>query len=470
MNKILSFLLTLGMGVGMLASCNDDLSQIGEVIQPKRDVVDSEKYFLQFEAKTVLAPELYSGASASVLLGAYSDPNYGSFVADFASQFRTGVGLSFEPKPEGGRIDSVCLDLIFDMGSGFVGSRTAPIQMSVYELPSNFTGSDVSVPSLSQYAQADRLLAQQVVTLEKDFIVNSTAAEEGRNASPALRIQLDRSLGQRIYDKSLSSPHSFATQQSFVREVFAGLYVTPSTGRGFVIKPLALSLKLYYTIKDKEGKSQATYLDFINTKLTARRNGLGNEDISALLAPNAEYSYSKGPAGVQTAITLSREQMQRLLVGKAQLQLGKEWTLADTQLNLQVDNPEGLLLNPPAYMMLMPKDSLATYFKQGLTERSSSAISYLSTEYKSTSKSYNFYNVSALLTQHLLKHAHYHNGAWQVNKDLELRIVPVERSISGRRQEEQQTASIDEYLFPSFVRLRTDAKAMKIGVTASVFK
>lgn len=471
MKKCLSLLSSFSLVLGLMTSCNDDLSLIGESIQPKRDVVNSEKYFLQFEAQTVAAPQLYSGMSPDVLIGAYSDPIYGSFKADFAAQFRTGAGLQFEPQPEAGQIDSVALDMIYNAKTGFVGSRSASVQLSAYELPADFTGADTSTESLAKYAVAGRLLGEKLLRLDTDAAQNTTDLTQSGTDIYTLRLPLNKTLGQRIYSKSRSNPESFATQERFVREVFSGLYVTPTTGRGFVIKPLALSLKIFYHFKNAEGKNEVAYLEFINTKLTARRNGLTNADLGKLLQPDATYSYSKGPAGVQTAIRLPKAQMKRLLEKQGDVRIGKDWTLADTQLNLQVDNPESVLLNPPAYMMLMPADSLATYFKRGLTERSAEALSYLSTKYNSVRKSYNFYNIGTLLTKHLEAHAKYQNGAWDIAKDLELRVVPVERSISGQEGSgNEQTTAIDEYLFPNFVRLRTDSKVMNIGVTASVFK
>lgn len=469
MKKAYSLWLSLLLCLGVLSSCEDKLSPIGEGIQPQRDVVESEKYFLQFEARTVSSPTLYSGVSPTVLLGAYSDPTYGSFSADFAVQFRTAPGIEFSNLPEGGQIDSVRLELIFDNNRGVIGSTIAPIQFSVYELPSDFSGSDTSTPSLAEYAVPSRLLGEQVVSRSADVNILSSSKEDGVTIA-GIYLKLKPELGQRIYEASKQRKADFDTQESFNQKVFAGVYVTPSTGRGFVIKPTAIRLMLFYHYKDKEGKDVVGRRGFLNTKLTAKRNGLSSENLTTLLAPNEQYTYSKGPAGVQTALRLSKEQMQRLLTSQKGVKIGENWTLADTQLSLRVDNPDGVLLNPPTYMMLIPKDSLSTYFRQGHTERSAIGSSYLSSAYSSQSQEYDFHNISQVITKHLQKHAKY-NGSWTIDQDLELRLVPVERTVTqASRGGNVQTVAIDEYLFPTFVRLRTEAKALKIGVTTSIFK
>lgn len=472
MNKYLYRLLTLGLALVLATSCDDTLSTIGEGIQTRSDVVDSEKYFIQFEGSTVASPKLYTGDSPIALLGAYSDASYGSFHADFATQFRTAIGgLSFDTIPKAG-IDSVTLLLRLPAEQeGAIGSKTATQQISVYELPTDFSGAEESQSDLSQYADASKLLGQQTISLKQDRKTVSYmqgTQEIVQYYSVALR--LDKALGERIYRASMEQKEKFATQEIFNRQVFSGIYVTSSAGRGFVMRISAVLLRLHYTYTGGDGKDKTAYKDFINTKLSSRRSGLSSTDISGLLASDSKYSYSKGPAGVQVNIKLAKSEMERLLQKQGNIKIGSNWTLADSQLDLAVDNPSNLLLNPPSYMLLMPVDSIANFFRNGETERSAPATSYLSTEYNSTNKHYNFYNISRLITKHLQTHASYQAGVWTVSEDLNLRLLPVERSITTGRDGSAVTTAIDEYLFPSFVRLKTSSEDLRIGVVATIFR
>lgn len=456
----------------LLTACDDDqLSNIGQSIQPKRDVVEAQQYKLQFEAKTLRASEQYIGTSPEVLLGAYEDPSYGSFVADFATQFRSGAGLRFAHKPEGGQIDSVSLQLIYAEHDGYVGSLRSPMQISIYELPESFSGRDHSSEDLADYADEAKRLGQEVVTLSthaKDLSIIDPQSTPGQYAF--IELKLDRELGQRIYEATAGSL-TFDEPTHFPAELFAGLYVQPSVGKGFVLKISALRLLIHYHYTNSEGKKQDTAQAFINTKISATRKGLYNEALEPLLQDNPGYSYSKSPAGVQTAITLGREAMQKLLPKGEHVDLGKNFVVANAQLNIGVDNPEDVLLSPPSYMMLIPEDRLGDYFVKGYTELSTEVKSYLSTAYSLERKAYNFFNIGAIITAHLAKYASFdaQTGVWTVSKDLELRLVPVERSVARGRGSEQTTVAIEPYLFPSFVRLKTDGQALLISLTVSRF-
>ena len=286
----------------------------------------------------------------------------------------------------------------------------------------------------------------------------------------AISLKLSNELGQRLYDRSRTSSSDFDTQENFSKKVLGGLYVTTSAGRGAVLKVKTTNLVVHYHYKEGDSIRQA-HEAFINTKLTSRIDGIEHQNLNALLDPQSNYLYSKGPAGVLPAIRLAHTELERLLQNQPKdIQIGKDRSIADTQFKLEIDNPANLSLDPPPYMMLMPKDSLATYFKKGLTERTAAAVSYLSSAYVANAKYYNFSNISRLLTEHLKHHASYNGSKWVVDADLELRVIPVERQVANSGNNVVTTAAIHEYLFPSFVRFKKDAAALKIGVTVSKFK
>lgn len=459
----------LSLGLSLLVSCDDDLSRLGESVQTPRDKVESEQFLLQFEAETVLAPQYHQGRNPDALLGGYSDEVYGDFKADFATQLRTAPGFAFSHTPEGETIDSVVLRLSIPNGEGFVGLTNAPLQVSVYEIPGASAAQAFQANSnLSSYAQPSQLLGERVLRYASD----TTNYVVGQSVAHALDIKLSTSLGQRIYDASKQHADYFQTQSNFVQNILGGLYVTTTAGQGIVLKVQATSLRIHYHYKNGQDTRQGVET-FINTKLTSHTNGLQNSSVSALLNPTSGYLYSKGPAGVQVAVRLQKSQMERLLANQpADIKIGTDRTLADTQFKLEIDNPETLTLNPPLYMMLLPKDSVSNFFEKGLTERTAASTSYLSSAYVTTAKYYNFNNISRVLTEHLSKHAKYTGGRWQVDADLELRLIPVSRQTSraGANSSALVTTAIDEYLFPSFVRLKKSEADLKIGVLISKFK
>lgn len=456
------------LGIGLLTSCEDELSQIGESIQSPRDKIESQVHYLQFESSSVQASSIYTGSSIAGLLGVIHDPVYGDFEADFATQVRTARDFQFTQTPKDGVIDSVLLRLVYN---DYAGLRSAPLQISVYEMPKGFAGSDYSETSLKEYATASTLLGRASVTLESNSKGLPGASDTTKTRY--LSIELNDELGQRIYNLSKSNVAAFYSQETFSNQVLGGLYVTITTGSGTVIYVSNIDLGIYYSYDNSEGKTQVASEHFVNTKLTPHTNAISNTYIDDLLSANADYTYVKGPSGVQTEITLPKAQMERLLAGKEELSVGTGWSLADAPLSLVVDNPENLLLNPPSYMMLMPTDSVASYFRRNMTERTQSSTSYLSSVYVSKSTKYDFHNIARMLTEHLRKHASYDATAkqWTVQEDLKLRVLPVRRyTTTSSSGSTEVTTAIHEYLFPCFVRLSKKSENLKVGVVSAEFK
>lgn len=445
------------LGLATLFACDESetLSRVGESIQAPKDKVESQLHRLSIEAKSVEATSVYSAGSVNSLLGEISDPVYGDFRGEYVARLRTARGFQFAHKPIGGKIDSVRLQLNYARS---IGDPSALMKIAVYEvkgIPSE--SHSVAPETLEQYRDSRYLLGE-----------HSTSFVQGLGDSVRrLSIPLKQEVGQRIYDLTLSSPELFATQASFDKNVLGGLLITPTTGRGTVVQVLNTALAIYYSYENEAGEKKSTLEYFISTKLTGHVNGLSNPYSSHLLKPSDDYFYVKQPAGIVGELRLDPQQMIRLLDGKKEMNIGTDWSLADAQLSIDVDNPSDLLLNPPPYMLLIPKDSVEVFFAKGQTERSRAATSYLSSRYSVERRFYNFSNIARLVTEHLKRNARFANGKWTLDEDLSLRLIPVDREVS---QQGDRTLGISEYLFPSFVRLNKKADKMKIEVVSSQFK
>lgn len=449
--------------LGLMASCDDTVSQLGESIQTPQDKVESDVRYLQFEASTVRASSLYTGGSTMSLLGEISDPVYGDFRAEYVAQMRTAPewGLSYPPIDG---IDSAVLTL--DVYN-YVGSPTAPLNLGVYSAPLGYRVQGQSVGDLSAVRAQSTLLAQKLYSVERDFpwqVLSST------DSVRRMTVNLGKDFGQRIYDLSRSNPEYFQTQQAFNDHVLGGLLLTTTTGRGSVMQVLGTTLHLHYRFMQADTVAQAR-VGFISSRTTGHTNALSSAYIDDLLQPSTQYSYIKQPAGVVTQIKLPKEQMDRLLSTVGRVTIGADWTLADTQLKINVDNPSDLLLNPPRHMLLLPSDSVQSFFQTEQTELTRSASSYLSNAYSVEQRYYNFSNIARVITAHLKEHATYSGSSWRVDEDLVLYMLPVQRitgSTSGNSSSASTTA-LTEYLFPSFVRLDTRADKLKLGVVSSKF-
>ena len=109
-------------------------------------------------------------------------------------------------------------------------------------------------------------------------------------------------------------------------------------------------------------------------------------------------------------------------------------------------------------MLLMTKQQAEEFFKS-TSPTLQRGKTYLSDAYRSASKVYNFSNIAELVTRHLVEHATYTSGTgWQITTPLQLRMIPV-----AYNSTQGSTITLEQELFPYFVRLSKEAKHLRVG-------
>lgn len=453
-------LLALGL-VTLFSSCaEDNLSAIGESIQPGRDKVTGRATKLTFEATTIATPTLYTDGTTS-LLGTLIGETGSTVTGEFVKQVRTAEGLTFEGAGNAQlTIDSVDFRIYSDRTEG---DAAAQIKVNVYELKEPLTTAGTTSPSLAQYREGATLLG--AATLQPK------SGQQVAQNSPLryFTIPLDVTLGKRIYEASISPKlkDAFSTQARFDKEILHGFYVSPVTGRGFLLDVTEVALMIHYSVPNPEKPAERIKYTkaFVDTKLTTRRNALSSGDVSKLTAPSAEYSYVKSPAGVTTEYTLSVAELQKLLktvpapgAHTPQDFIGKAWMLADANFSVPVKMQEGQRTNQPDYLLLLPSDKVQEYFKAEV-QTIESGKSYISKKYTASDKAYLFHNIARIVTDHLAKHATYSPATgWTITTPLQLRLVPVSLTTMNGT-----SALIAELLRPTFIRLSKTASDLQVS-------
>ena len=451
-------LLALGL-VTLFSSCaEDNLSAIGESIQPGRDKVTGRATKLTFEATTVATPTLYTDGTTS-LLGTLIGETGSTVSGEFVKQVRTAEGLTFEGAGNAQlTIDSVDFRIYSDRTEG---DATAQIKVNVYELAKPLTTAGTTSQSLAQYREGATLLGAATLQPKAGQLVAQN--------SPLryFTIPLDVALGERIYEASRTHKDAFSTQERFDKEILHGFYVAPVTGRGFLLDVTEVALMIHYSIPNPQKPTERIKYTkaFVDTKLTTRRNALSSGDVSMLTAPSTEYSYVKSPAGVTTEYTLSVAELQKLLKTvptpsktPAADFIGRSWMLADANFSVPVQAQEGQSTNQPDYLLLLPADKVQEYFKAEV-QTIESGKSYISKKYTASDKAYRFNNIARIVTEHLAKYATYSAATgWTITTPLQLRLVPVSLTTMNG-----SSVLISELLRPSFIRLSKAAKDMQVS-------
>lgn len=453
-------LLALGLASLSTSCAEDNLSAIGESIQPGRDKVTGRATTLTFEATTVATPTLYTDGTTS-LLGTLIGETGSTVSGEFVKQVRTAEGLTFE---EAGNsqltIDSVDFRIYSDRTEG---DAAAQIKVNVYELAKPLTTAGTTSPSLAQYREGATLLGAATLQPKAGQLVTQN--------SPLryFTIPLDIALGKRIYEASVSPTlkDAFSTQERFDKEILHGFYVAPVTGRGFLLDVTEVALMIHYSIPNPQKPTERIKYTkaFVDTKLTTRRNALSSGDVSMLTAPSTEYSYVKSPAGVTTEYTLSVAELQKLLKTvptpsktPAADFIGRSWMLADANFSVPVQAQEGQSTNQPDYLLLLPADKVQEYFKAEV-QTIESGKSYISKKYTASDKAYRFNNIARIVTEHLAKYATYSaTTGWTITTPLQLRLVPVSLTTMNG-----SSVLISELLRPTFIRLSKAAKDMQVS-------
>lgn len=444
----------------LFTACNDKLSDLGLTL-PSDQHVQTLSDTLLLEAQTIPIDSIYS-RSTYTLLGQLSDPFFGNFRSSYITRLQHAPGFKLKHTPINGKIDSVAVEVSY---SSWVGDSTTWAKVAVYEVKQLLPESRYS-RDLTPYIKGAELLGTH------------TYQAGNAKGEHTLKIPVKTELGERIHNASINAPLSFDTQKNFEEQLLRGLYIQSTTGSGCMLSIYNTTLVLYYTYR-YEGKNKAgrdTVMNVVATSRFTNTNQLymlqqfEDSNIDNLLAPSSEYAYVKSPQGVAMQLTLSQKDMEKAF-GKALGDASRTRLINDAQLKLPVNVPSETqtILNPPAYTLLIPKDSIVSFFQNGYTELTHPDVFFLSTQYNINQRAYVFNNISRLITKHIDQHSTQdpQTGSITLKKPLEMVILPVRReTLSGSKL----TANIMNYVFPSGARIQLESGGIRIGVISSSHK
>jgi hypothetical protein len=444
-----------GLGYLLLTSCNDEINPVGTGILPDEDHITVYADTFPMMASTVQYDSLYA-RSHSGFLGEFYDPLYGRLKSDYVCQFYCKDGFRFAHTPDNGLIDSISLVLVY---YEWQGDPAIPMQVSIYpvteQLPKNYYTNVDPTP----FCDRNPILSQAYAA-QSGILVDTADTESGR--MQYFRLPLE--WGQNIYNETVNNPSSFDSQESFNR-FLPGLYITTDYGSGnmLYISSTQLLINYHYTETASTGEdSVITAWEIFNvSKDIIQLNRFESTYTEPLLA-DTDYTYLKTPAGIFTRIVVPAAEISRVI---------EKRIINYVSLNLRYMPQEKweYALTPPSYMLLIPEDSIHTFFENRNIENN--ITSYLS-DYSSSSspagyneagRVYPFPNIANLLNYHI---------AYNPDEDLRLLAVPVSRNIATSSSYYSgstfYTTSLSHYLAPSGLKIRKDGNNMKVVIISSL--
>ena len=190
---------------------------------------------------------------------------------------------------------------------------------------------------------------------------------------------------------------------------------------------------------------------FSTTKEVIQLSRFKNTDLDQLLVPNDTYGYIKSPAGVCMQVTIPVSEMSTMM---------QERIVNDFPLSLKAMPQEEwqYALTAPSYLMILPEDSVQTFFENAQVENNKTA--FLSEAYDSSTRTYKFPNLATLIKYQI------DNAP---DQDLRLAVLPVERvtkTSSSYYGTTTTTSAISHYMVPAGVKIRIDEEVRKVGITS----
>jgi hypothetical protein len=435
--------------------CDDTLNLVGPTILPDSDKVTVYKDSFQIQASTIKVDSVYA-KTISGLLGEIHDPVYGRLKTDFLCQFYCQENWKFKQTPYEGKIDSAYFNIYYWVSTG---DGQTPMQAQIYPVTKPLEKVFYTHINPEDYCDMSLTLGSKVYMAANEAIVDTTTTEILR----VLRIPCSTGLGQKFYDETIKNPSTFKDQETF-NKFFPGIYVTTNYGSGNIIhvEQTTLVIAYNYAVESSTGADSVLIASesFSVSKEVIQLNRFQDSDIEPLLVDNDEYTFLKTPIGVYTRLVIPTKEIAKVIDGRV---------VNDLLLNIKYLPQEELLytLIQPPYLLLMPEDSLPTFFQNRNVENN--VTTYISTDgtqsmgtsagYNSTSRIYSFYNISSLLNVHVRV---------KPDEDLRLLLVPVVRAYTSQNNA-YYTTDITPYLGPSGIKLRKDNDNMKVAIISSKY-
>jgi hypothetical protein len=346
-----------------------------------------------------------------------------------------------------------------------IGNPNIPMQIQVFAVNQPLDKVFFANVNPADYCDLTKELGALVFTASGATAIDSQAVSTNEYIyRRRLEIPLPFELGQKIYNETINNPASFNNQQAFNR-FFPGIYVTTGYGSGCLLDIMSTAIHVDYQYAEisSEGKDSLIYMkeQFITTKEVIQLNRFENSDTEQLLTENEDYTFVKTPAGIYSRFVLPSSEIRPVIEGRI---------INSMIFNLKYMPNENwpYSLSPPPYLLLMPEDSLSSFFlnrnvENNLTTFISSAEDGPSTSpngYSLTTRTYYFYDIKNLLMTHISK---------SPDEDLRFLVVPVNRTTSSSQNYGYYSIEINNYLAPSGVKLRKDEDLMKITVISSKY-
>lgn len=380
------------------SSCDDNTDSLGEGMMPEEDLISIGTHTYNAVSRSLLAGDSILARTNTAYLGRYTDPLYGTFEADFLTQFHCVEGFEF---PEGGVVgDSATAAEVRLYLTSWFGDSINPCHLSVYPLTRVLSEDEdyyTDIDPTEYYDPTQAPLASRPFTAEDKTLPDSITSSS--SYVPYISIKLPTSFGTDIIRKYYENKDQFANASAFINNVCKGVYVTCDQGDGTLLYILQAQLNISFSYYEVSSSGEADSLlnvvaQFAGTQevIQANRFQTDKETLQQLVEKDGSCTYLKTPAGIFTEVELPFDEIAQdhLLAGDTLNSV----KLTFTRYNETATDTRFKMGVPQTLLMVRKKDMYSFFEKNSVVD---SKTSYLSS-FNSSYNTYTFSNIAQLVT------------------------------------------------------------------------
>ncbi|MDR0961878.1 MAG: DUF4270 domain-containing protein [Mediterranea sp.] len=491
--------------------CDDNTGALGIGMLPDTDSIKSHTTYFDVQTRSFLADSVFARTSTGYV-GHFTDPKsgFGRYEASFLTELNCTDEFKFPEvyhydsttKKGYGMMagDSVVAAQLVVFYSSWYGDSLNACRLSAYTLdkrvqPNRYTNFDPTQYYKPSYSASDPGLFvvhrafTAYDTSVPDSIRNATNSSGTSTYYPNVTFPLSKEFGNWMLKENRNNPEKFKDSDTFINEIFKGVYIKNTYGDGTVLYvdrvDLQMQFRFHYTdslgvaLKKKTDGTDSLYYStatvFASTKEVVQANRFINSDEMKQMAAQTEHTYLKSPAGIFTEAVVPYDEIDEALKGDTLNAV----RLTFTGYRQETGNSK-FTMNPPSTVLLLRKKDLEKFFEGN--EIPNSSTSFYTVR---SNNQYVFNNIARLVTATLnekpgLKKAaqqsagaNWNEEEWEKNWQDEnnVLLIPVKLSIDNSNQNQTVITGIQHDLTPGYVKLKGGEKdLLTLEVVHTSFK
>jgi len=412
----------------ILVSCDDNTSTLGMDMVPVSDLI--AKTYKTYDVKTssYAVGDSVLARSSTSYFGQFTDPLTNTTVkCDFISQYNSSI-TDFQNTVIG---DSAFYTSVTLYLSGFTGDSLAPLNLEVYEIDSVLDKNADYYTNIdpSKYVKKDAKPIGKIRFSVSDRTITDSTRYAYLSSSSAIPVvvPLDKSVGNGII-KALQKDTTLVSPGKWSKSGLSGskgLYFKLSGGDGAMCYIYNSLFRVYYRYHDTtEDKDSITALCFEGTEEVIQASRFVTSNVDKL-AEDTSVTYLKSPAGIFTMVEFPVDSISvNDTINSASVKFTRYND--DAEASSKVD--KNYRLGIPKYVLMVRYDD----YKNGFFENYKLAdnLTSYTAEFSSTSNTYEFKNISRLISTMLQEKK---NGTAGENYNKVL-LIPIEITQNSSKQ------------------------------------